>query len=198
MNQGHLSRLRPASRIRIRTNAFLSFGKPKTDTIMQQKSQLLAAIKPLNRGAGASAEVQQDVEALVVALEKRNPTKKPLASDLLNGKWELLYTTSASILGSTRPPFLRPAGPIYQLLGAFTAGHPKSSGSWLCPASPSTTSISCIRTCRALMAPLPSGTTPRGAFLVKFLEAVGYLQPVGPAVPNHKILPVSTSETHQS
>ena len=31
-------------------------------------------------------------------VEAVNPTKEPLKSDLLNGKWELIYTTSASIL----------------------------------------------------------------------------------------------------
>ncbi|KAH9623377.1 hypothetical protein KSS87_016685 [Heliosperma pusillum] len=31
-------------------------------------------------------------------LEALNPTKEPLKSDLLNGKWELIYTTSTSIL----------------------------------------------------------------------------------------------------
>jgi len=31
-------------------------------------------------------------------LEAVNQVKEPLKSDLLNGKWELLYTTSTSIL----------------------------------------------------------------------------------------------------
>ena len=34
------------------------------------------------------------------------------------GKWELLYTTSRSILATGRPPFLRPFGPIFQYIGA--------------------------------------------------------------------------------
>jgi hypothetical protein len=39
-----------------------------------------------------------------------------------SGKWELLYTTSASILGTGRPPLLRPSGPIYQVWwGGFEA-----------------------------------------------------------------------------
>eukprot|EP00887_Chlorella_sp_A99_P002132 scaffold21.g2132.t1 len=29
--------------------------------------------------------------------------------------WELLYTTSDSILGTNKPAFLRPSGPIYQV-----------------------------------------------------------------------------------
>lgn len=37
------------------------------------------------------------------------------------GKWELLYTTSDAILGSSKPPFLRPFGPIYQFIGTRIA-----------------------------------------------------------------------------
>ncbi|EXB97328.1 putative plastid-lipid-associated protein 4 [Morus notabilis] len=40
-------------------------------------------------------------------LEAVNPIKEPLKSDLLNGKWELIYTTSRSILQIERPKFLR-------------------------------------------------------------------------------------------
>lgn len=54
----------------------------------------------------------------MVELEGRNPTAAPVTSPLLNGQWELLYTTSDSILGRSRPSFLRPKGPIYQTLGA--------------------------------------------------------------------------------
>jgi hypothetical protein len=50
------------------------------------------------------------------ALERLNPTRKPLASPLLNGRWRLEYTTSDSILGTKKPAFLRPSGPIYQFL----------------------------------------------------------------------------------
>lgn len=42
--------------------------------------QLLEAIKPLKRGLGASEEEQARVDRLARALERRNPTKKPLAS----------------------------------------------------------------------------------------------------------------------
>lgn len=47
--------------------------------------QLLDAIKPLKRGLAASEEDKARVEAMAAALERRNPTKKPLASDLVNG-----------------------------------------------------------------------------------------------------------------
>ena len=35
---------------------------------------------------------------IVQQLEGLNPTKEPLKSPLLNGKWKLIYTTSSSIL----------------------------------------------------------------------------------------------------
>ena len=58
------------------------------------------------------------MERLASTLEDLNPTAKPLAApELLSGKWRLLYTTSASILATNRPPFLRPQGPIYQTIG---------------------------------------------------------------------------------
>ncbi|GJN23589.1 hypothetical protein PR202_gb11253 [Eleusine coracana subsp. coracana] len=62
------------------------------------KEELLAAIAPLDRGAEASPEDKEGVEQVVRQLEAVNKVKEPLKSDLLNGKWELLYTTSTSIL----------------------------------------------------------------------------------------------------
>ncbi|KAK1368390.1 putative plastid-lipid-associated protein 4, chloroplastic [Heracleum sosnowskyi] len=70
-------------------------------------TELLEAIEPLDRGAEASPEDQQIVDEITRKLEAVNPTKAPLESDLLNGKWELLYTTSVSILQTTRPKILR-------------------------------------------------------------------------------------------
>ena len=57
------------------------------------------------------------------ALEKVNPNKAALASPLLNGKWELVYTTSSSVVGSSKPAFLRPSGPIYQYIGMIKATY---------------------------------------------------------------------------
>lgn len=82
------------------------------------KQELLDLIAPLERGLLADADDAAAVDAAASALERLNPTRSPLASPLLNGKWELLYTTSASILGKTKPFFLRPSGPIYQTLDA--------------------------------------------------------------------------------
>uniref|UniRef100_A0A7C9DND4 Plastid lipid-associated protein/fibrillin conserved domain-containing protein n=1 Tax=Opuntia streptacantha TaxID=393608 RepID=A0A7C9DND4_OPUST len=71
------------------------------------KEELLQAIEPLDRGADATPEDQQRIDQLTRKLEAVNPTKEPLKSDLLNGKWELIYTTSKSILQTERPKFLR-------------------------------------------------------------------------------------------
>ncbi|XAR53125.1 hypothetical protein NMG60_11021538 [Bertholletia excelsa] len=71
------------------------------------KDELLKAIEPLDRGADATPEDQQRIDQIARKLEAVNPTKEPLKSDLLNGKWELIYTTSTSILQTQRPKFLR-------------------------------------------------------------------------------------------
>ena len=56
-------------------------------------SQLLDAISGLQRGLTAGPEERARVDELARRLEKTNPTRAPLASDLINGQWELLYTT---------------------------------------------------------------------------------------------------------
>ncbi|KAJ0010189.1 hypothetical protein Pint_32958 [Pistacia integerrima] len=92
-----------------RANVSFSFPfflkKGKDVKLLKQK--LLEAIAPLDRGAEATPEDQQRVDELSRKLEAVNPTEEPLKSDLLNGKWELIYTTSKSILQTQRPKFLR-------------------------------------------------------------------------------------------
>ncbi|XP_048337505.2 probable plastid-lipid-associated protein 4, chloroplastic [Ziziphus jujuba] len=83
--------------------AFLKKGKDAKTL----KEELLDAIETLDRGAEATPEDQQRVDKIARELEAVNPIKEPLKSDLLNGKWELIYTTSKSILQTQRPKFLR-------------------------------------------------------------------------------------------
>lgn len=83
--------------------AFLRKGKDANII----KEELLEAIAPLDRGATATSEDQQTIDQIARKLEAVNPTREPLKSDLLNGKWELIYTTSSSILQTQRPKFLR-------------------------------------------------------------------------------------------
>jgi hypothetical protein len=74
------------------------------------KAELLDAIAGLNRGVNATDADRAAVDAAARKLERLNPNRGSLASAAINGRWELIYTTSVSILGSNRPPFLRPQG----------------------------------------------------------------------------------------
>ena len=82
---------------------------------MLEKTDLLDAIAPTNRGLLVdSPEQQADILKKVTRLEASNPTPNPLsATDLLNGNWQLLYTTSTELLGIDRFPLLA-LGNIYQ------------------------------------------------------------------------------------
>ncbi|KAI3448316.1 hypothetical protein Pfo_004981 [Paulownia fortunei] len=84
---------------------FLSNNKTKNAEAI--KEELLEAIAPLDRGAETTPEDQQTIDQIARKLEAVNQTKEPLKSNLLNGKWELIYTTSQSILQTKRPKFLR-------------------------------------------------------------------------------------------
>ncbi|KAM7250170.1 hypothetical protein ACFE04_022053 [Oxalis oulophora] len=106
------------------------------------KDELFEAIEPLHRGANVKLEEQDYVDKrkidrsnkqkceegalhilfdpIVRKLEAVNEVKEPLKSNLLNGKWELLYTTSQSLLQTNRPKFLRPNGSIYQAINIDT------------------------------------------------------------------------------
>ncbi|KAK4438272.1 putative plastid-lipid-associated protein 4, chloroplastic [Sesamum alatum] len=100
----------PAAQHKWRTHVsfFTSFlGNNKTKSADAIKEELLEAIAPLDRGAEATPEEQQKIDQIARKLEAVNPTKEPLKSNLLNGKWELIYTTSQSILQTQRPKFLR-------------------------------------------------------------------------------------------
>ena len=81
---------------------------------MLEKIDLLDAIAPTNRGLLANPDQKQDILSKITRLEQRNPTPAPLtATELLNGNWLLLYTTSRELLGIDRFPLLR-LGNIYQ------------------------------------------------------------------------------------
>ena len=83
---------------------------------MFEKTDLLDAIAPTGRGLTASSEQKADILAKAARLEDRNPTPAPLQSPhLLNGDWQLLYTTSAELLGIDRVPLIA-LGDIYQCL----------------------------------------------------------------------------------
>ena len=88
---------------------------------MVSKAELLEAIAGKNRGLLATEADKVAILAEVSRLEDRNPTPRPLeATDLLEGDWRLLYTTSKGILNLGRIPPL-PLGQIYQCIRTSTA-----------------------------------------------------------------------------
>uniref|UniRef100_A0A5B7B7K7 Plastid lipid-associated protein/fibrillin conserved domain-containing protein n=1 Tax=Davidia involucrata TaxID=16924 RepID=A0A5B7B7K7_DAVIN len=106
-------------RLRTRVSLFSSLLTKSKDS-ESLKEELFEAIAPLDRGAEATPEDQERIDQIARKLEAVNKTKEPLKSNLLNGKWELLYTTSKSILQTQRPKFLRPNGKIYQAINVDT------------------------------------------------------------------------------
>eukprot|EP00190_Bangiopsis_sp_CCMP1999_P007204 CAMPEP_0198725838 /NCGR_PEP_ID=MMETSP1475-20131203/3058_1 /TAXON_ID= ORGANISM="Unidentified sp., Strain CCMP1999" /NCGR_SAMPLE_ID=MMETSP1475 /ASSEMBLY_ACC=CAM_ASM_001111 /LENGTH=178 /DNA_ID=CAMNT_0044487677 /DNA_START=182 /DNA_END=718 /DNA_ORIENTATION=+ len=72
------------------------------------KRALLSIIEPLDEGLAAldSPGVQEEVEFYIKNVEKRNEITDTVSSPLINGKWKLVYTTSANILGKNYPGFV--------------------------------------------------------------------------------------------
>jgi PAP_fibrillin len=84
------------------------------------KSTLIDIIVGTNRGLLANQRQQQAILAAIANLEDFNPTPRPLAaSHLLEGNWQLLYTTSKALLNIDRFPFCK-LGQIYQYIRVET------------------------------------------------------------------------------
>ncbi|XP_071724957.1 probable plastid-lipid-associated protein 4, chloroplastic [Rutidosis leptorrhynchoides] len=96
------------------------FTRRDEQDVKRLKDELFESIAPLERGANANQQDQDYVDQVASKLEAVNEVKEPLKSNLLNGKWELLYTTSQSLLQTNRPKFLRPNGKIYQAINLDT------------------------------------------------------------------------------
>jgi len=85
---------------------------------MSKKTELLAAVAGKNRGLLANEIDKVALLSAVAQIEDQNPTPNPIArSDLLEGDWRLLYTTSRGVLGFDQYPLLQP-GQIYQCIRA--------------------------------------------------------------------------------
>ena len=85
------------------------------------KSTLLEAIAGKNRGLLATETDKQAILAAIAQLEDYNPTPRPVeATELLNGDWRLLYTTSKGLLGFDKLPLIK-LGQIYQSIRANQA-----------------------------------------------------------------------------
>ncbi|MGP1386664.1 MAG: PAP/fibrillin family protein [Thainema sp.] len=88
---------------------------------MLGKAELLETIAGKNRGLLASESQKQAILSAIAQLEDRNPTARPLeATELLDGNWRLLYTTSQELLRLDLIPFSR-LGQIYQCVQTATA-----------------------------------------------------------------------------
>ena len=85
------------------------------------KAALLLALADTERGLRVEKDRAKKIEQLARALEAKNPTRSPLKSPLMNGRWALQYTTATSVLGKGKPGFLKPRGPIHQTVDIFTA-----------------------------------------------------------------------------
>jgi PAP_fibrillin len=87
---------------------------------MLVKTQLLNVIASTNRGLLATESDKQAILAAIANLEDQNPTPHPLEhSELLDGDWRLLYTTSKGLLKIDRLPLYK-LGQIYQCIRVNT------------------------------------------------------------------------------
>lgn len=85
------------------------------------KAELLEMIAGKNRGLLATEAQKQAILSAIAQLEDRNPTPQPVAAtDLLDGDWRLIYTTSRGILGLDQVPLLK-LGQVYQCIRAADA-----------------------------------------------------------------------------
>eukprot|EP00188_Purpureofilum_apyrenoidigerum_P003943 Plantae.Rhodophyta-Purpureofilum_apyrenoidigerum.ctg4277.p1 GENE.Plantae.Rhodophyta-Purpureofilum_apyrenoidigerum.ctg4277~~Plantae.Rhodophyta-Purpureofilum_apyrenoidigerum.ctg4277.p1 ORF type:complete len:207 (+),score=31.93 Plantae.Rhodophyta-Purpureofilum_apyrenoidigerum.ctg4277:995-1615(+) len=75
---------------------------------MSAKKALLSVIEPLDEGLASldNPDIQKEVDFYIRNVEKQNQVVDTVSSPMLNGKWKLLYTTSANVLGKNLPAFL--------------------------------------------------------------------------------------------
>ncbi|MEH1900347.1 MAG: PAP/fibrillin family protein [Nostoc sp.] len=87
---------------------------------MMGKAALIDAIALTNRGLLATQAQKQAILAAIANLEDFNSTPRPVeASNLLDGNWRLLYTTSKALLNLDRLPLCK-LGQIYQCIRVET------------------------------------------------------------------------------
>ncbi|MDY6784910.1 MAG: PAP/fibrillin family protein [Cyanobacteriota bacterium] len=88
---------------------------------MTKKTELLSVLAGKNRGLLANELDKVAILSAIAQLEDVNPTPNPLErSDLLDGDWRLLYTTSRELLGFDRFPGLQ-LGQVYQSIRTDSA-----------------------------------------------------------------------------
>jgi hypothetical protein len=89
---------------------------PQEFITMSGKAELLKLLTNKNLGIAATADQKATIGLAIAQLEASNPTLRPLeATTMLEGDWQLLYTTSRELLGLDRIPFIN-VGAIYQCI----------------------------------------------------------------------------------
>lgn len=98
--------------------AMMAILAPASASLQVRKAALLDAIAASRQGREMS--VRPRVQQLVEELEGLNPCPRPLESapEKLTACWQLVYTTSDSILGSNRARLFRPRPLILQSINA--------------------------------------------------------------------------------
>jgi len=174
------ARHRSALPVSAKLSDFLpAFLRPaKGNQAVELKKELLEKAASLDRGVQSSEEDDEEMEKFIQQLEKINPTKAPLESPLINGKWELQYTTSKSILKSNIPKALRKLGPIYQCIDTRTL-QAKNIETWpffnqvqatLTPLSTSRVSVKFDKFLIGGLVPVKAPDSARGELEITFLD----------------------------
>ncbi|KAK9854794.1 hypothetical protein WJX84_010153 [Apatococcus fuscideae] len=103
---------------------FFKQQKPLRDV----KAEVLKAVANTQRGQRATPAQRKEILALIESLEARNPTKSPAKSDLLSGRWSLLFTgpTEESEFRKTRAGTLE--GPFLSRLKPLSANAFRTKG----------------------------------------------------------------------
>ncbi|KAK9845028.1 hypothetical protein WJX74_009835 [Apatococcus lobatus] len=119
-----LARPRPSVTRPLAVFTFFKQQKPLKDV----KAEVLRAVANTARGQKATPVQRKDILVLLEALEARNPTKRPAQSQLLSGKWSLLFTgpTEESEFRKTRAGTLE--GPFLSRLKPLSANAFRTKG----------------------------------------------------------------------
>ena len=92
-------------RIRRRPTASASASAASADALAAAKAEVFAAVDGTEKGLSCTDAQRAAVEAAVSALEARNPTARPAASDLQAGNWEVIYSTAPPPSNGSLGPF---------------------------------------------------------------------------------------------
>lgn len=89
------------------------------------KATLLERVAPLEFGRTIADDPaqQEEIEALIRQVEATNTSTSPGTDPNLTGVWDMVYTTSQSVLGMKTPPFLRATRIVQELNGEQLSGR---------------------------------------------------------------------------